>query len=144
MLDGLLIWIESHPALIIGVAGLSVATFAGSLLALPFLVSRLPVDYFSDPRRHRNRLGQDRPLVYFILRGFKNVLGWALILSGILMLVLPGQGLLTIIIGLILSDFPGKFTLERRLASRPRILGAINWLRRLRGHHPLLAPCQDE
>ena len=144
MLDGILSCIESHRALTIGLVGLSFATFVASLLILPFLVSRLPVDYFSDPRRHRNRLRQEHPLVYFMLRGFKNLLGWALLLSGILMLVLPGQGLLTIIIGLILSDFPGKFALERRLASTPKILGAINWMRRRRGLLPLLAPWPDE
>ena len=140
MLDAILTWIEGHPGLSLGLAGLSVVTFVGSLLALPVLVARLPVDYFTDPRRHRNRLRQDRPLFYVALRGLKNLVGWALILSGILMLVLPGQGLLTILIGLILIDFPGKYALERRLASNPRILGAINWLRRRSGRDPLLAP----
>jgi hypothetical protein len=140
MIATILSWIEAHPALTIVLAGLSALTFIGSLLALPLLVARLPVDYFSDPRRHRNPLRQQFPLAYFALRGVKNLLGWVLILSGLLMLILPGQGLLTIIIGLLLSDFPGKFALERRLASTPRILSAINWLRRRGGHPPLSAP----
>lgn len=144
MFDGILTWIGGNQALTLELAALSVGTFVGSLLALPFLVARLPVDYFSDPQRHRNRLRQVHPLVYFALRGLKNLLGWALILSGILMLILPGQGLLTILIGLMLSDFPGKFALERRLARTPRILGAINWLRRRGGHQPLRAPRPDQ
>ena len=51
-------------------------------------------------------------------------LGALLSLPGI-----PGQGLLTILIGLILLDFPGKRGLERRLVSRPSVLAAINRLR---------------
>ena len=40
--------------------------------------------------------------------------GWLLlILGGILMLVLPGQGLFTIIIGLMLSNYPGKYSIEK-------------------------------
>ncbi len=142
MFAAFLTWVESHPALTIGLAVLSVITFIGSLLALPLLVSRLPVDYFTDPRRHRSLLRQRSPLAYVALRVVKNLLGWMLILFGILMLVLPGQGLLTIVIGLILSDFPGKFVLERRIAGNPRILGAFNWLRRRGGHPPLLSPAE--
>lgn len=140
MSDVFFAWIAGHQALTLWLAGLSIVGCAGSLLILPLLVARLPVDYFSDSWRHRNRLRSRFPLLHYTLTGIENLLGWALILAGILMLILPGQGLLTIVIGLILSDFPGKFALERRLAGNPRILGAINWLRRRTGHRPLLAP----
>ena len=46
------------------------------------------------------------------------------------MLFLPGQGILTIVTGLIMSDYPGKFSLERKIASHPRILSGLNWLRK--------------
>ena len=45
------------------------------------------------------------------------------------MLVLPGQGLFTIFIGLILSNYPGKYKLERKLISIPSIFKMVNWLR---------------
>ncbi|WP_233490267.1 PGPGW domain-containing protein [Thiocapsa marina] len=80
------------------------------------------------------------PVVYVSLRLFKNLVGWVLVLAGILMLVLPGQGILTIIMGLVLSDFPGKYALERRLASKQRVLDGINWIRRRSGHPPLVPP----
>ena len=57
-----------------------------------------------------------------------------------LMLVLPGQGLLTILIGIGISDFPGKYKLERRLVSVPGILGAINWIRGKARVEPLRPP----
>jgi hypothetical protein len=107
---------------------------------LPFLLARIPEDYFADPKRHAGGLKTLHPVLYWGLRVIKNLVGWVLVLAGILMLVLPGQGILTIIVGLVLSDFPGKFALERRLASNERILGAINWIRRRSGHRPLLPP----
>jgi hypothetical protein len=61
----------------------------------------------------------------------------AFIAAGIAMLVLPGQGLLTILIGFLMLDFPGKYRVEKWLVSRRRLLGAINWLRRRAGRVPL-------
>jgi hypothetical protein len=78
-----------------------------------------------------------------VLRGLwrvgKNLLGLALVALGALLSVpgIPGQGLLTILIGLILLDFPGKRGLERRLVSRPSVLGAINRLRARFGRPPM-------
>ncbi len=67
----------------------------------------------------------------------KNALGYLFVLMGIAMLVLPGQGILTIMIGVTLLDFPGKYRLERWLVSRRPVLRSINWLRRCAGREPL-------
>jgi hypothetical protein len=133
-------WLEPYQGWLMALAGLSVLMFIGSLLALPMLVARIPPDYFRDPKRHVAGLKRLHPLVYLGLRILKNLVGWMLLLAGLLMLVLPGQGILTIIVGLVLSDFPGKFALERRLASNERILSGINWIRQRGGHPPLLPP----
>ena len=60
------------------------------------------------------------------------------------MLVVPGQGLLTILIGVMLTDFPGKYALERRLISQPSIFNAINWIRDKAGKEPLKRPGADD
>lgn len=133
-------WIAAHGHLIALLAGLSLLMFIASLFALPFLVARLPEDYFLDPQRHASRLRRLHPLVYLTILVVKNLLGWILVLAGIAMLVLPGQGLLTLFMGLVLCDFPGKFALERRLACQPALLGAINWLRGRAHQGPLLPP----
>ncbi len=133
-------WLEAHQGVLLSLAGLSMLMFIGSLLALPFFLARIPEDYFADPQRHAGRLKHLHPVFYIALRMIKNLIGWILVLAGVLMLVLPGQGILTIIMGLVLSDFPGKFALERRLASNHRILNGINWIRRRGGHGPLLPP----
>jgi hypothetical protein len=67
----------------------------------------------------------------------KNLLALTLIAGGIAMLLLPGQGLLTILIGVMLLDFPGKYPLERRIVQQPKVLQTINWLR-AKGNRPPL------
>jgi hypothetical protein len=68
----------------------------------------------------------------------KNLLGYILIAAGILMLVLPGQGMLTIVAGIMLLNFPGKYKLERWIVSRHQVLQSINWVRRRAGQAPLV------
>ena len=60
-----------------------------------------------------------------------------LLVAGILMLVLPGQGILTILAALALLDFPGKRKMEMRILHRPAILKSVNWLRKRAGREPL-------
>ena len=59
------------------------------------------------------------------------------LLLGIMLLVLPGQGILTIIVGIILVDFPMKYRLERWLVSRKKVLKSMNWLRKRANKKPL-------
>ena len=58
-------------------------------------------------------------------------------LAGIAMLVLPGQGLLTLLVGFLLIDFPGKYRFEKWLVARRWVLQPINWLRLRRHQMPL-------
>jgi len=117
-------------------AAFSVLTFIGSLLIIPILLVRIPVDYFV--------AGAGRPVrispLMLLSRILKNILGLILLGAGILMLFLPGQGLLTIVIALSLLDFPGKRGLELRLIRQPRVYKAINWLRRKYKRPPLIIP----
>jgi hypothetical protein len=53
------------------------------------------------------------------------------------MLLLPGQGLLTILVGILITEFPGKYRLARWIITRRRVLSAINWLRKRAGREPL-------
>jgi hypothetical protein len=59
------------------------------------------------------------------------------------MLLTPGQGLLTLLAGLLLMDFPGKYAMQRRLIEHPPILRAINRLRARHGHPPLRPRCGE-
>ncbi len=122
---------------------LSLAGLAGAALVLPWLVSRLPVDYFTNPHRRSWREITPYLGLNLILLLLKNCLGLALILLGFVMLFTPGQGLLSLLAGLVLCNFPGKFYLERRLVSSPGVLKAINWMRQRRGQAAMRAPTID-
>lgn len=118
----------------------SVIVFVGSLLVIPILVANIPKDYFVDQQRHLSRYNQFHPALYAMIIILKNVVGSLLILAGIAMLVLPGQGMLTTLIGLSLTDFPGKYTLEQKLIARDGIFNALNWIRKQTGKEPLFRP----
>lgn len=118
----------------------SVVMFVGGLLLAPWLVIRMPSDYFL---RRTPRAGTWRarhPLVRALLHVLKNALGIGLTLAGIAMLVLPGQGILTILVGVSLLEFPGKRRLELALVRRPAIHKALDWIRAKGKRPPLQLP----
>lgn len=115
---------------------LSVVGFIGSLITLPLILVRLPVNYFMETHP-RIWLAEHHPVLRGMALVLKNLLGLVLLLGGLAMLVLPGQGILTILIGVSLLDFPGKRALERRIVGRPLVLRAINRIRRRFNQPPL-------
>ena len=130
-------FVQTNPDFLQWMALASLLMFIGTLAIVPWLVTRIPEDYFHHERRKTLSFPRHHPLVRLILLSLKNLAGYLLIPLGILMLVLPGQGILTMIIGLVLIDFPGKFQLERRLACQPGVARAMNWLREKAGRKPL-------
>lgn len=131
---------EINEQLIAILAVVSVITFVATLLIVPWLIVRLPSDYFVRDQRPPTVLRKRHPVIRITLLILKNLLGAILVLGGIAMLVMPGQGLLTIVLGLTLINFPGKYRLERWLIRRRSIHRSINWLRRKRGQRPILVP----
>jgi len=109
--------------------GVFVLTFVVSLGAVAAVVVRLPANYFRED--YMSPLAEQHPIVRWAGVILKNVLGTLLVLLGLFLSLpgIPGQGLLTILIGVMLLSFPGKRRLERRLVSRPSVLAAINALR---------------
>ena len=116
----------------------SVAMFVLALLAAPLLIIRIPADYFA----YSHRSDADHPSRYHWFRWVwliaKNVVGISLLFFGVLMLVLPGQGILTILISVTLLDFPGKFWLQRWIVTRHGVLESVNWARRKAGKRALI------
>jgi len=108
-----------------------VITFAVSLAVVSFIVIRIPPDYFRQKRERKILPGKNPALRYLAVIG-KNLLGGILVVLGILMSIpgVPGQGILTILLGIMLLDFPGKRRLEHRIVSRPQVRNTINKLRR--------------
>lgn len=125
MIHAILQWLSQHQIVLTWLGLLSFLFFVFSLLLLPWLIKKIPTDYFIRPRRSSGLRTLFAPLS--ILR---NLVGFIILLAGIAMLVLPGQGILTVLVGLAIMKFPGKYQLERWLISRKGVLRAVNWLRR--------------
>jgi len=136
-------WLQPLVPWLAPMAGLSLVLLIASILALPWLVTRIPEDYFVSPEPWRASHPSRHPLVLFALLLAKNLAGAVLLLMGLLMLVLPGQGVLTILAAIVLLDFPGKRRLERWLIQQPALFRGINWLRQRSGHPPLRPPMED-
>jgi Putative transmembrane protein (PGPGW) len=131
-------WLQAHEHILWGLGAVSMVTFVGTLVIIPLLVVRIPTDYFLRDR-HRVHAEQTRFSALRLLgRVCKNILGFIFILMGLAMLVLPGQGVITILLGIMLMNFPGKHALERRIVQQPSVLRAINWIRARANRPPLL------
>ena len=132
-------WITIDETTIWYLAAFSIVSFIGTLLLVPVLVIRIPEDYFAEKKRHRwEPWAHEHPLIRWSLLIAKNSLGYIIIVLGIAMLVLPGQGVLTILIGIMFINFPGKYQLERRVVMQGPVLNTINRLRHRAGRAPLI------
>ena len=115
-----------------------VVSFVGTTALTVWFVVKLPADYFIQQRQppsdSRSSISH---WAKFLLR---NLLALALIGLGIVLSLpgIPGQGVLTILLGIMLSDFPGKERLERKIVSYPKVLEALNRLRKRFGKPPLM------
>lgn len=108
-----------------------------SYAAIIFVMIKLPADYFSSTYT-RN---QNTDASFFIRWGaviLKNLIGVILIIAGIIMVVTPGPGGLTILLGLVMMDIPGKRPLEAKMIKKPAVLSAINNLRARYKKSPLI------
>ncbi len=114
----------------------SVVTLVLSIVLVPILIVMLPADFYAE-RDHHRRLFEDRPLFRALFLLLKNALGAVLFVAGTVMFFLPGQGLITMLAGLALLNFPGKRKLEMRFLHLPKVLSSINWLRVRAGREPL-------
>lgn len=120
-------------------ASISVVTFVGSIAVVTFVLVRLPPNYFHSSHA-REFLTERHRAIRWVGIVFKNLIGLLLVLLGIIMSLpgVPGQGILTILLGIMLLDFPGKRGLELRLVSRPKVLQTINQVRRKFDKPPLV------
>jgi len=144
-MDGLLSTVQQYVSTetLIWLTALSFVFFIGTLIAIPFILVRLSADYF-DVRVPRPWMQHHHPVLRVVGHIVKNVLGTVFLFAGFLMLFLPGQGVLTMLIGISMLDFPGKRKVEAKLIGQPTVLSVINSMRKKRGKLPLvLAPEHD-
>jgi len=120
-------------------AGLFALSLAVSFAAIAVVMVKVPPSYFSVDHSREFMTGRH----WFVRSGaviLKNLLGLLLIVLGVLLSLpgVPGQGILTILLGLIMLDIPGKRPLEAKIIQQPRVLAAVNDLRSRYGQPPLI------
>ncbi len=131
------------PSLTWGSILLGLGLFLGSLVisfaAIGIVMVKIPANYFSSHYK-QDFLPGSPWIVRWGAVIIKNILGLILIVIGILLSLpgVPGQGILTILLGLIMIDIPGKRPLEARIIKRPTVLAACNKLRDRYGKPQLL------
>ncbi len=125
---------------LIGTSGIlviifSVTSFVLSIVGCAALIAFLPSDYFTETKQGQHI---KNPILRVFVSLLKNLVGGVLIVAGALMTVLPGQGLLTILAGLVISDFPGKKRLARRIIRTRAVFAAANKIRENFKRPPLI------
>jgi hypothetical protein len=134
LMDQLVRVIEENSVLFMVISCLSFATFLGSIVAIPWIVCKMPSDYFVQAKPHRIRM--------FMLIA-RNCLGFIFVIAGIAMLVTPGQGVLTIVVGLFIMSFSGKKEIERKILMVRGLRRALNWIRKKQGCPPMIFDNSD-
>lgn len=122
--------------------GISAVTFVTSIIAVPWMLMRIPARYFMTAK-HPHPWADRHPVIRHSFVIGKNLLGFIFVVLGLLMLILPGQGILTILAGLVLLDFPGKHRVLLWTMSRPAVLKSVNWIRGKAHHEPLVMPASN-
>jgi hypothetical protein len=138
---------ELYRRVIDAYGGLSLGAKVGLIVIIALVTTaagmavivRLPAEHFIQKpppdswwRRHR--------IIRWTLLVFKNLLGLLVFPLGVFMALplVPGPGLVFMLLGLSLLDFPGKRRLERNLVRRPSVMRFLNDLRASFGKPPFV------
>jgi hypothetical protein len=130
--------VKEHQTIIAILSGVSIVIFVVSLLSVPWMICRIPTDYFLELPLEKKRQG------FIVVRGaaflVRNILGAGFFLLGVLLLFIPGQGLLTMFLGLVLMDFPGKKKMIQQFVRVEKVQTSLNWIREKKQVQPLRFP----
>ena len=112
-------------------AAIFIVSFFANLGIVSWILVKIPADHFSKSRKTKFWSGP-RPWLHAAKVIGKNIAGVLLVALGVVLSLpgVPGQGLLTVLLGIMLLDFPGRDRLEQKLLSKPSIVNTINKLRK--------------
>ena len=135
-------WFDERLWIVWLMTGLSLLTVLASFIIVPWAIVRIPADYFASQRAPRTPWEKLHPALRLAILLAKNLFGLVLLLAGVVMALplVPGPGVLTVLLGLALMDLPGKRRVERWIVAQPRIFDALNRLRAKHHQPPLDAP----
>lgn len=133
MFDALTLWLSMHAGFIVIVGSITFALLAATLFATPWLLAQLPFDYFliKPPNAPSSVLGT-------IISVVRTIAGTLVVFVSFAIMLTPGPGLILLVFGLALCDFPGKHNLLIKLVSQPNVLSALNWIRKKSNKPPFI------
>lgn len=135
MFDALTTWLSMNTGFLVAAGVVSFVLLGATLFVTPWFLARLPHDYFTT--KPTNAPHSLRRTVISVLR---TILGTLLIFLSFAVMFTPGPGLVLLVFGLALCDFPGKHNLLVKLVSRPSVLSALNWIRGRTKQPPFIVP----
>ncbi|MGL1893885.1 MAG: hypothetical protein OCD02_19765 [Spirochaetaceae bacterium] len=124
-------YLLEHKDLLILLTSITIITFVGSLILIPLIIINLSPDYFSE--KGHSLYEYKHPIIRYTVLIVKNIFGYILLVLGFIMLFIPGQGLLSITLGIFFINFPGKKKLEYKVLSNKKVSSVINSIRRKAG-----------
>ncbi|MFT5895431.1 MAG: hypothetical protein ACI8VW_002306 [bacterium] len=135
-MDRLLIWLSEYTLFFSTAAGASILLMIVSVAATPWFVASLPSDYLQP------KILDSRPMNLFgvLILTFRNIVGFAFVILGLILMVTPGPGLVVLLAGISLAEFPGKQRLLISIAVQPNVFKSLNWMRTRRGKTPFEFP----
>jgi len=113
---------------------------------IALVLVHLPVNHFQRNHRQQNSSKKLPFGMHWPMLIARNLLGLCIIALGVFLSLpgIPGQGILTILVGVMVLEFPGKRKIEAKLIGQPRVFGAINRLRCRFGKPPLVLDDQPK
>ncbi|MEX0678255.1 MAG: PGPGW domain-containing protein [Pirellulales bacterium] len=130
-------WLLDHAALTTVMLIVSFVVLVASLWLCHYVLTTIPSDYFNTKRKPFEQWRTSKPALWWTLVITKNLVGALLIVAGLIMIFTPGQGILTVLLGISLVDIPGKRAWERKIIKRQPVLKVINRLRARANQPPL-------
>lgn len=137
MLRRALEWIQSHPEIIGGAFAFSMLTLVGGAFGAAWLLVRIPEDHFAPQRPKRPFSSRRHPWLRLLFRLLRNALGLLLLAVGIVMLVAPGPGLVSVLASLMLLEIPGRRAAARWILRRRAVRETVDRTRARAGRPPL-------
>lgn len=128
--------VGQHASVLAWMSVVSLAGVVFGLLGVSRLVCWLPSNYFIGFENPKTAPKLFRPQIQIA----KNLAGGILVCLGLVMLIVPGQGLLTLFLGLAIMNFPGKRKVIHFLIRLKTIQNSLNWIRRKKGCPPFIFP----
>ena len=132
-------WLVNYSA-VLSIA--SIVMFCIGLVVMRYAIVYMPADHFVRDGQPSAWWLRQHPVIRWVILILKNLLGAMLLLAGVVLSLpmIPGPGVMLMLVGISLMNLPGRRQLELWLVSFPAVHQKIDSLRARNGQQPLKLP----